>query len=109
MTATSNIETPVRPTTVVVDTDAALFREAFNRRSFAFPHLLANHPLFTIPRLADAAQAILDKGDTGRFVVFDAKSFEADTGFGATFRTRSVVGKRAPFARGAHLAEDIQR
>ena len=84
VTATSNIETPVRPTTVVVDTDAALFLEAFNRRSFAFPHRLANHPLFTIPRLADAAQAILDKGDTGRFVVFDAKSFEADTGFGAT-------------------------
>jgi hypothetical protein len=82
VTAASNIGMPVRPTTVVIDAEAALFRQALDRRSFAFAHRLANHPLFTIPRLADAAQAILDKGQAGRFVVFDAKSFEAGTGFG---------------------------
>jgi hypothetical protein len=83
VTAASNIGMPVRPTTVVIDAEAALFRQAFDRRSFAFPHNLANHPLFTIPRLADAAQAILDKGNRGQFVAFDARSFEAGTGFGA--------------------------
>jgi hypothetical protein len=82
VTATS-IATPVGPTTIV-DGDAALFKEAFNRRSFALRHSLANHPLFTLPRLANAAQAILDRGEGGRFVVFDAKSFGAGTGFGAT-------------------------
>jgi hypothetical protein len=84
VTAASNVGTPVPPTTILADADPALFREAFNRRSFALHHRLANHPLFTIPRLADAAQAILDKNDGGRFVVFDAKSFQAGTGFGAT-------------------------
>jgi hypothetical protein len=84
VTAASNIGTPVRPTTAVIDAEVGVFQEAFNRRSFAFPHRLANHPLFTIPRLADAAQAVLDKGDGERFVVFDAKSFEAGTGFGTT-------------------------
>jgi hypothetical protein len=82
VTAVANIQTSAPPTRALLDAEAALFREAFNRRSFAFPHRLANNPLFTVPRLADAAQAILDKGDAGRFVVFDAKSFEAGTGFG---------------------------
>jgi hypothetical protein len=80
--AASTIETPVPPTTILVDSEAALFREAFDRHSFTFSHRLANHPLFTIPRLANTAQAILDKSDSGRFVVFDAGSFGADTGFG---------------------------
>ena len=82
MIAASNIEAPVRPTPALIDAEAALFREAFDRRSFAFRHRLANHPLFTVPRLADAAQAILDKSDGGRFVAFDARSFAADTRFG---------------------------
>jgi hypothetical protein len=82
VTAASNIEAPARSTTVLVDAEAALFREAVDRRSFAFRHRLADHPLFTIPRLADTAQAILNKGDGGRFVAFDAKSFGADTSFG---------------------------
>ena len=82
MIAASNIEAPVRPTPALIDAEAALFREAFDRRSFAFRHRLANHPLFTVPRLADAAQAILDKSDGGRFVAFDARSFAADSSFG---------------------------
>jgi hypothetical protein len=81
--AASDIET-ILPTTVLVDANAELFQEAFDRRSFAFQHRLVDHPLFTIPRLADAAQAILNKSDAGRFVVFDAKSFGAGTGFGKT-------------------------
>jgi hypothetical protein len=84
VTTGSNLKISVRPPTLLVDTDAALFRESFDRRSFVFQHRLANHPLFTLPRLADAAQAILEKGDAGRFVVFDAKSFEAGSGFGTT-------------------------
>ena len=55
---------------------------AFNRASFRFHHRLAGHPLFTLPRLAEAAQAMLDRGDRGRFVVFDARSFSAGSGFG---------------------------
>lgn len=90
MTAALNVEAPVRPT--LIDAEAALFRKAFDQRSFAFRHGLANHPLFTIPRLADTAQAILDKGDGGRFVVFDAKSFGADTGFG-TMLARSQLSE----------------
>jgi hypothetical protein len=82
VTAGANIQTLARPTRAVLDAEAALFREAFNRRSFAFPHRLANNPLFSVPRLAETAQTILDKSDSGRFVVFDARSFGADTGFG---------------------------
>ena len=55
---------------------------AFNDASFVFNHRLAGHPLFTLPRLAEAAQAMLDRGDRGRFVVFDARSFSPGSGFG---------------------------
>ncbi|HEY1781871.1 MAG TPA: hypothetical protein VGG79_15830 [Roseiarcus sp.] len=82
MIPASKIDDSLPPTTALIDAEAALFRDAFDRRSFAFRHRLANHPLFTIPRLADAAQAILNKGGGGRFVAFDAKLFGADTRFG---------------------------
>ena len=38
--------------------------------------------LFAIPRLADTAQAILDRGNAGGFAVFDAKAFTTASGFG---------------------------
>lgn len=70
------------PGSTVFVADAESFRRDFGQRAFAFQHRLADHPLFAIPRLADTAQAILDRGNAGGFVVFDAKAFATASGFG---------------------------
>ena len=41
------------PGTRIIDADpVVIFRERFNRDSFAFQHALRRHPPFTLPRLA---------------------------------------------------------
>jgi hypothetical protein len=77
---------PTAPGSAVFVADAESFRQAYNQHSFAFEHRLAGHPLFAIPRLADTAQAIIDRGDGGGFVVFDAKAFATASGFGMPSR-----------------------
>lgn len=86
MVGSTTTQVSSRTLPALVSDETALFEENFNRRSFAFRHHLADHPLFTIARLARAAQTILDSGDQGRFVVFDAKAFRPDTGFGVSTR-----------------------
>src|SRR5262249_28526662 len=51
----------------LIDPDASLFQEQFNRVSFQFSHFLGDHPLFEIPRLLELAKSQPD-GD----VYFDA-------------------------------------
>ena len=77
---------PTAPGSAVFVADAESFRQGYNQHSFAFEHRLAGHPLFAIPRLADTAQAIIDRGDGGGFVVFDAKAFATASGFGMPSR-----------------------
>jgi hypothetical protein len=48
----------------LIEGDATLFRENFNRADFRFSHLLANHPLFDLPRLVELAKTMPAKGLT---------------------------------------------
>ena len=59
---------PNVPGARIIDADAVIFREGFNRTSFAFKHLLHRHPLFTLPRLAQLAETMLAAGDTSKFL-----------------------------------------
>lgn len=43
-------------------TDAAVFRENFNRRAFDFSHNLGDHPLFDLARLAELAKTLWGTG-----------------------------------------------
>lgn len=45
-------------TTVLDPIDGAVFREAFNRRPFVITHRLADHALFTLPRLVELARSL---------------------------------------------------
>ena len=42
--------------------DTGTFRERFNRKSFAYRHALAGHPLFELPRIADLAMKLWGTG-----------------------------------------------
>jgi hypothetical protein len=46
----------------IIEGNAVDFVENFNQNSFMFPHNLAGHPLFEIPRLAELSKTILSKG-----------------------------------------------
>ena len=92
---------PTAPGSAVFAADAESFRRDFNQRSFAFDHHLADHPLFTILRLADTAQAILDRDNAGGFVVFDAKAFATDSGFGMPSRRDRLADTVRRLAEGS--------
>lgn len=61
--------------------DRGEFRSKFNRFAFAFPHGLAGHELFTIPRLARLGETILASPAPGRFSAYDARSAVTGTKF----------------------------
>ena len=61
--------------------DPVTFRNFFNRRSFALQHGLADHPLFTRPRLAQLAETMLAAGDTRKFLALGGESASAGGGF----------------------------
>ncbi len=42
----------------LIDGDAAVFQERFNRYSFEFSHRLSRHPLFELPRLIELAKSM---------------------------------------------------
>lgn len=44
----------------MLDGEASLFRENFNRASFQFAHHLAGHPLFELPRLLELSRGLPD-------------------------------------------------
>ncbi len=50
--------TSVAPPPAVLDGEARLFRENFNRTSFPFAHHLAGHPLFELPRLLELSKTL---------------------------------------------------
>jgi hypothetical protein len=53
--------------------DASLFQQNFNRVSFQFGHHLADHPLFTLPRLLELAKSLPDAD-----VYYDAGAIRVD-------------------------------
>jgi hypothetical protein len=67
---------------LLVGNEPSLFTENLNKRPFLFNHGLADHPLFSLSRLAEAAEKMLANGGRDRFVVFNAKAFGAGSGFG---------------------------
>ena len=74
------------PVPMVVDGDARLFQENFNRSSFSFSHFLAGHPLFELPRLLELAKRQAD-GD----VYYDAGDIPVDLRWDQTPRTNLSV------------------
>jgi hypothetical protein len=52
--------TAITPVPTVLDADARLFQENFNRASFQFSHHLAGHPLFELPRLLEVSKSLPD-------------------------------------------------
>src|SRR5438105_857035 len=75
-------EAPIASPTTVVDGDAQLFREKFNRATFAFSHHLADHPLFELPRLLELSQK-LPEAD----VYYDAGKIQVGQRWDKTPRT----------------------
>ncbi|MEJ1976357.1 MAG: hypothetical protein WDN49_09915 [Acetobacteraceae bacterium] len=67
----------------IIGAGAALFKERFNRASFAFSHSLAHHPLLSTARLASLAERVLGGPDPQKFVAFNSKSADAATKFSA--------------------------
>ncbi|MGP6159149.1 MAG: transcriptional regulator [Vulcanimicrobiaceae bacterium] len=59
----------------VLDADAAVFRENFDRHSFAFKHRLAGHPLFEFDRLLTLAKKM---AQTPGAVYYDAGDIKID-------------------------------
>ena len=70
------------------------FCKNFNRRSFAFEHGLAHHPLFEPACLAGVAASLMARGDREKFVALSGKLSAAGTNF-------------ASMAPAARLAEAI--
>lgn len=50
------------PARKVIDGEARMFQENFNRASFQFAHYLADHPLFELPRLLELAKSLPEQG-----------------------------------------------
>ena len=66
---TTDIALPTR----VIDGDADLFQENFNRFTFPFAHHLAGHPLFELPRLLELSKHLPDAD-----VYYDAGDVRVD-------------------------------
>jgi hypothetical protein len=76
----------------IIDADTGTFRERFNRASFSFRHNLHQHPLFTLPRLAQLAETMLAAGDKSKFLALGGENASA----GSTFES---LPRRERFAR----------
>lgn len=61
-TATPEAFHPAGLPSRILEGDPELFHEHFNRRSFAFRHNLAGHPLFELPRLVELARLLWATG-----------------------------------------------
>lgn len=61
----------LRPLGVFYDADRDRFRESFGEIAFSFHHRLADNPLFSLPRLAIAAERMIHAGIGNRFSVRD--------------------------------------
>jgi hypothetical protein len=74
---------PDNPTSRLLEADPAQFRRDVNSKSFMFRHHLSGHPLFELPRLAQLAQRMLERGDLKKFVALGGKANTAATKFTA--------------------------
>jgi hypothetical protein len=68
---TGRSDTPLRPLGVFYDTDRDRFCTSFGETAFSFRHRLADSPLFSLPRLALAAERMMQAGIGNRFNVRD--------------------------------------
>ena len=74
----------IAPPPVILDGDAQLFREKFDRASFEFAHHLAEHPLFEVPRLLELSRCLPDSD-----IYFNAGDIRVEQRFD---QVRSRVG-----------------
>jgi hypothetical protein len=70
----------------LLDSDAHVFRDTFNRASFQFAHHLADHPLFELPRLLELARSLPDSD-----VYYDAGDIRVNQRWDETPRTKLSV------------------
>ncbi|MEA3180314.1 MAG: hypothetical protein QOI59_3837 [Gammaproteobacteria bacterium] len=67
----------------LLEADARQFSGDFNVHSFMFRHNLCGHPLFALPRLAELAERMLQRGDNAKFVALGGKSNQVSSEFTA--------------------------
>lgn len=79
-------ESAIAPPPTVLDGDAQMFREKFNRATFAFFHHLADHPLFELPRLLEVSRGLPDAD-----VYYDAGDIRVDQRWDQTPRSALSV------------------
>jgi hypothetical protein len=72
--------------TTLIDSDARIFQENFDRASFQFSHYLAGHPLFELPRLLELA-----KGLPEHSLYYDAGDIRVNQRWDETPRTALSV------------------
>jgi hypothetical protein len=66
---------------VLIPDSRTPYRDGFNKFQYTFRHRLANHELFTIPRLVELAERTVRSGRPERFVIFSATRGSAGTKF----------------------------
>lgn len=76
----------IAPASKVLEGDARLFQQHFNRASFQFTHHLAVHPLFELPRLVELAKSLPDAD-----VYYDAGDIRVDQRWDQIPRSRLSV------------------
>jgi hypothetical protein len=76
----------ISPPSPLIDGDARLFHENFNRATFQFAHYLAGHPLFELPRLLELAQVLPDSD-----VYYDAGDIRVNQRWDQTPRPELTV------------------
>jgi hypothetical protein len=76
----------------LLSANPADFARDFNVKSFMFRHALADHPLFTLPRLATLADRTLEQGDLRKFVALGGKTSSSDAKF-ATMQPREKLSE----------------
>jgi len=79
-------ELVITPPSRVLDGEAGLFRENFNRASFEFAHHLAGHPLFELPQLLELSKTLPDCD-----VYYDAGDIRVDQRWDQVPRTQLSV------------------
>ena len=80
--------TSVAPPPAVLDGEARLFRENFNRASFPFAHHLAGHPLFELPRLLELSKTLPESD-----IYYDAGDIRVGQRWDQTPRTQLSVAQ----------------
>jgi hypothetical protein len=75
----------------LLEADPGQFCGNLNVRSFMFRHNMCGCPLFELPRLAELAERMLERGDTKRFVALGGKENTAVSKFTAMPQERRLA------------------